>query len=194
MTREATRSGLDLIKDLLDVHMLQENTVPIRTVFDISDFVFQKTKAFEPSAEAKGIHLQILRVESEEILQDINYLGRIIDNLLSNAIKFSRLNSTVGVAAGKSQDTLWISVRDEGPGFSDRDKNLLFQRFKKLSARPTGGESSNGLGLAIVKTLVDRLGGTIELNTEPGKGSEFIVRLPLVPLPQESFPDSPCYR
>lgn len=185
MTREATRSGLDLIKDLLDVHMLQENTVPILTVFDISDFVFQKTKAFEPSAEAKGIHLQILRVESEEILQDINYLGRIIDNLLSNAIKFSRLNSTVGVAAGKSQDTLWISVRDEGPGFSDRDKNLLFQRFKKLSARPTGGESSNGLGLAIVKTLVDRLGGTIALNSDPGKGSEFIVRLPLMPLPQE---------
>ncbi len=185
MTREATRSGLDLIKDLLDVHMLQENTLPHRTMFDVSEFVLQKTKAFEPSAEAKGIHLQILRVESEEILQDMNYLGRIIDNLLSNAIKFSRLNSTVSVAAGKDHDTLWISVKDEGPGFSDRDKNLLFQRFKKLSARPTGGESSNGLGLAIVKTLVDRLGGTIELNTEPDKGSEFIVRLPLVSLPQE---------
>ena len=185
MTRDATRSGLDLIKDLLDVHMLQENTIPHRTVFDLSEFILKKTKAFEPSAEAKGIHLQILRVENEEILQDINYLGRIIDNLLSNAIKFSKLNSTVSVAAGKDKDVLWFSVRDEGPGFSERDRNLLFQRFKKLSARPTGGESSNGLGLAIVKTLVDRLDGTIHLNTEAGKGSEFIVRLPLLPVPQE---------
>lgn len=185
MTRDATRSGLDLIKDLLDVHMLQENTVPHRTVFNISEFILKKTKAFEPSAEAKGIRLQILRIENEATLQDVNYLGRIIDNLLSNAIKFSKPNSTVSVAAGKDKEILWFSVKDEGPGFSDRDKHLLFQRFKKLSARPTGGESSNGLGLAIVKTLVDRLDGTINLNTEAGKGSEFVVRLPLLPVPQE---------
>lgn len=56
---------------------------------------------------------------------------------------------------------------------------MLYQRFKKLSARPTAGESSNGLGLAIVKTLVDRLHGEIALISEPGKGSEFIVRIPV---------------
>jgi signal transduction histidine kinase len=71
-------------------------------------------------------------------------------------------------------------VKDDGPGFSDIDRIQLFQRFKKLSARPTGGETSNGLGLAIVKTLVDRLGGSIELNSQPDKGSEFVVKLPIV--------------
>lgn len=185
MIKEGTGAGLDLIKDLLDVHMLQENTVPQFEVFDLSSFILEKTKSFELAAEAKGIHLQISRVESEEVNMDINYLGRIVDNLLSNAIKFSVPNSIVQIGAGRNSDHFWISVKDEGPGFNDKDRHLLFQRFKKLSARPTAGESSNGLGLAIVKTLVDRLNGTIELISEPKKGSEFIVKLPMVPTSKE---------
>ena len=78
----------------------------------------------------------------------------------------------------KAQDSICISVKDKGQGFSDFDKKFLFQKFKKLSARPTAGESSNGLGLAIVKTLVDRLNGTVELVSEKGNGSEFIVKIP----------------
>lgn len=185
MTKQATRAGLDLIKDLLDVHMLQENTVPHFSTFDISEFIYEKAKAFEPVAEAKAIHLNISTVVSEEINMDLNYMGRIVDNLLSNAIKFSRPESVVDIAAGKADDHFWISVKDQGPGFNEKDKNQLFQRFKKLSARPTGGESSNGLGLAIVKTLVDRLNGSIELISFPDKGSEFIIRLPIVSILQE---------
>ena len=185
MVREATSAGLDLIKDLLDVHMLQENTVPHYSLFDISHFILEKSKAFEPSADAKSIHLQITRVESEEVHLDLNYLSRIVDNLLSNAIKFSKPNSVVQISAGTEKNNFWISVKDEGPGFSEKDRNQLFQRFKKLSARPTAGETSNGLGLAIVKTLVDRLNGTIELVSEPDKGSEFLVKLPLIPVAQE---------
>ena len=109
---------------------------------------------------------------------DADYLGRIVDNLLTNAIKFSNRNSTVDVAAGKSNDQIWISIKDKGQGFSDKDKRDLFQKFKKLSSQPTAGESSNGLGLAIVKTLVDRMKGTIELISEKGKGSEFMIRVP----------------
>jgi signal transduction histidine kinase len=184
MTKEATKAGLDLIKDLLDVHMLQENTVPHFSSFDIAEFIYQKVRAFEPVAEAKAIHLQITRVISEEITMDSNYLGRIVDNLLSNAIKFSQPESIVTIAAGKEDEHFWISVKDQGPGFNDKDRNQLFQRFKKLSARPTAGESSNGLGLAIVKTLVDRLNGSIELISYPEKGSEFIVKLPLMQVPE----------
>jgi signal transduction histidine kinase len=59
---------------------------------------------------------------------------------------------------------------------------LLFQKFKKLSARPTAGETSNGLGLAIVKTLIDRMKGDIQLNSDTNKGSEFIIKLPALPI------------
>ena len=109
---------------------------------------------------------------------DKDYLNRIVDNLISNAIKFSKKNSSIEVSAGHSSSDFWISVKDYGPGFSENDKAHLFQKFKKLSARPTAGETSNGLGLAIVKTLVDRLKGKIELISEQGKGSEFILRFP----------------
>lgn len=179
MTKEATQAGLYLIKDLLDVHMLEENVLPHYTSFDISQFLLKKVNAYVPAAESKNIHLHITRIENEVVHMDADYLSRIIDNLITNAIKFSSRNSTVDVAAGKSNNHIWISIKDQGQGFSDKDKRDLFQKFKKLSSQPTAGESSNGLGLAIVKTLVDRMKGSIELNSEKGKGSEFIVHLPI---------------
>jgi signal transduction histidine kinase len=178
MVKNATRNGLDLITDLLDVHMLEENVEPNYSTFDISRFLLEKTEALGPGADAKNIHLNIIRVENEEVFTDRDYLDRIFDNLLSNAIKFSPKNSIVDISADRTEHEFWISIRDRGPGFSNEDKNFLFQKFKKLSARPTGGETSNGLGLAIVKILVDRLKGKIELITDQGKGSEFIIRFP----------------
>jgi signal transduction histidine kinase len=178
MMKDATQAGLDLIIDLLDVHMLEENIEPAYSPFDLSKFLLDKMEQFAPAAEAKNIHLYITRVSSDEIYSDQDYMNRIMDNLLSNAIKFSERDSTVVVAAGCLPDEFWISVRDHGPGFTSRDKQQLYQKFRKLTARPTGGETSNGLGLAIVKTLVDRLKGKIELSSEGGKGSEFVIRIP----------------
>jgi len=178
MTKEATRAGLYLIKDLLDVHMLEENVEPHYSKFDLSSFLLDKMHAFQPAADSKRIHLHISEVQSEEVYLDKDYLSRIIDNLISNAIKFSSQNATVDVSAGRKHDHIWLSIRDEGPGFSEKDKLQLFQKFRKLSARPTAGETSNGLGLAIVKTLVDRMKGTIDLVSNEGSGSEFIIRLP----------------
>jgi signal transduction histidine kinase len=178
MIKDATRSGLDLITDLLDVHMLEENVEPKYSSFDISEFLVQKIEAFQQRAQTKNIHLNITRVENEEVFTDRDYLDRIFDNLLSNAIKFSPKNSIVDISADRTSYEFWISVKDRGPGFSIQDKGLLFQKFRKLSARPTAGETSNGLGLAIVKILADRLKGKIELVSEPGKGSQFTVRFP----------------
>jgi signal transduction histidine kinase len=187
MVRDATGSGLDLITDLLDVHMLEENVEPTFSSFDISAFLLEKTDAFHQRAASKNIHLNIKRVENEEIFTDRSYLDRIFDNLLSNAIKFSPKNSIIDISADRTQNDFWISIKDRGPGFSTQDQGFLFQKFKKLSARPTAGETSNGLGLAIVKILVDRLRGKIELTTEQNKGSEFIVRFPQ----QEQFSQVP---
>jgi signal transduction histidine kinase len=175
LIEDSTRAGLDLIKDLLDVNMLEENVQPKLSSFDISTFLLEKMESFKQSAETKNIHLQITRVESEKIYSDIDYLGRIVDNLISNAIKFSKHNTNINLSGGKSERGFWICIQDEGPGFSERDKEQLFQKFKKLSAQPTAGETSNGLGLAIVKTLVDRLGGEITLRSEKGKGSDFLI-------------------
>src|ERR1700691_5356040 len=72
-----------------------------------------------------------------------------------------------------------VSVRDEGPGISEADQKKLFQKFTRLSARPTGGESSTGLGLAIVKRLAEAMSGTIRCHSASGAGSTFTLRLPV---------------
>jgi signal transduction histidine kinase len=72
-----------------------------------------------------------------------------------------------------------VMVRDEGPGISDEDQKKLFQKYSRLSARPTGGESSTGLGLSIAKRLANKLGGDILCHSAFGAGTTFTFRLPL---------------
>ena len=177
LIKSATQAGLDLIKDLLDVNMLEETVTPEYSIVDLKQFLDEKMASLSHAAEQKGIQINIT-APNKEVYTDTDYLGRIVDNLVSNAIKFSKNNSVVDVTAGDMGEKFWVRVKDNGPGFTETDKSKLFQKFQKLSARPTAGESSNGLGLAIVKTLVDRLEGEISLETEVRKGSEFTVTFP----------------
>jgi signal transduction histidine kinase len=177
LIKTSTREGLDLITDLLDVNSIEEGKLHVET-FPLDQFLNEIMKSFEMTADLKSIQIKLINQIDRPISTDKDYLTRILDNLISNAIKFSPKGLDVFISFTTSQNLLCVSVKDQGPGFSDLDKKSLFQKFKKLSARPTGGETSNGLGLAIVKTLVDRLNGTVELISEPGKGSEFIVKIP----------------
>ena len=83
------------------------------------------------------------------------------------------------MAVTTENSLLRFEMKDEGPGIRLEERHKLFRKFQKLSARPTDGESSTGLGLSIVKDLVDLLKGTIEVESEFGKGTNVIVRLPL---------------
>lgn len=179
LIKDATRSGLDLIVDLLDVNSLEVNREPQYSNFNLSAFLRDRVSAFGHYASVKEIEIKLIERNIDEISLDREYLSRIMDNLISNAIKFSPRNSLVIISAEKINGQYMIEVKDHGPGFSANDKKQLYQKFKKLSARPTAGETSNGLGLAIVKILVDRLGGSIELNSAPGSGSEFTIGFPV---------------
>src|SRR5690606_7035191 len=98
----------------------------------------------------------------------------LVDNLLSNAIKYSPAGATVEVRIFPKGNRACVAVKDKGAGFTDEDKQHLYERFRRLSARPTANESSNGLGLSIVKKIADLHGATIELISEPGQGAEFV--------------------
>jgi signal transduction histidine kinase len=178
LIRDSTRSGLDLIVDLLDVNSLEVNREPNYSSFNLSTFLQDRVNSFGHYAGVKEINVRLQEEDIDEIFLDPDYLARILDNLISNAIKFSPRNSEVTLSAMKAKGFYFIKVKDKGPGFSPTDRKFLFQKFKKLSARPTAGESSNGLGLAIVKILVDRMGGDIELQTD-SHGSEFTVSFPV---------------
>ncbi|MBL0742974.1 sensor histidine kinase [Chryseolinea lacunae] len=103
------------------------------------------------------------------------YLEQVVENLLSNAIKFSPFDRNVYVNLRTSTDKVVCEIRDEGPGLSVEDKQKLFGKFQKLSARPTANETSTGLGLSIVKKFVIAMDGDIQCESEPGKGAAFSI-------------------
>jgi signal transduction histidine kinase len=105
-------------------------------------------------------------------------IEEVIDNLVSNAIKYSPHNKKISIfvrhiTGDHNQKFVQFEVKDEGPGLSEQDKTKVFGSFQRLSARPTGGESSTGLGLSIVKQLVELHDGKIWVDSKQGSGSSF---------------------
>jgi signal transduction histidine kinase len=105
---------------------------------------------------------------------------RIANNLVSNALKYAPQGSLVTVSLAVRKKEFLFAVADQGPGISPADQKKLFRKFARLSARPTGGETSSGLGLAIVKNLVDAMGGRVWCESELGHGTTFHVTLPAI--------------
>lgn len=181
LIKKASRSGVDLIRDILDVYAygMDDKNVKEEPV-DIIRLFEKLVDNYSNDIKLKSLKVQIDPEKNKSLFfSDDRYLERILDNLLSNAIKFSPAGSTIRLKSYVRNKCMFITLRDEGPGFSEEDKKLLYHKFKRLSAQPTGGESSNGLGLAIVKILVSQLNGKIELKSEQNKGSEFILQFDL---------------
>jgi signal transduction histidine kinase len=110
---------------------------------------------------------------------DPDRLREAIDNLISNAIKYSPVGGNIELNMSLADEDILIRVADEGPGLSEEDVSRLFGRFQRLSARPTGGESSTGLGLSIVKRIIELHGGRVGAQSPgPGRGTTFTIRLP----------------
>ncbi len=179
MIAAMSKSGAELIKDILDFSKLETGKAEenIESV-DLESVLRRKIDHYKEDAQSKKISLKSSLDIKDHFVTNQLFLERIIDNLISNAIKYSYQNSSILIEAEKTVSNLRLKVVDEGPGFTDEDKEHLYEKFKPLSAKPTGGEASNGLGLSLVKTLVDKLKGEISLVSEAGKGSTFEVTIP----------------
>jgi signal transduction histidine kinase len=179
IVKKTTHSGLSLIGDLLDLNAVSETMLkPHIQDVGLHVLVDEKIEAYKEAAQAKNISVLKLNPDILIVHSDPDFIKRILDNLLSNSVKFSHPNSRIVINYGEGLNNFFFSVKDSGPGFSEKDKSQLYQKFRRLSAQPTANESSNGLGLALIKSLVDRLQGNIELISEDRKGSEFIITLP----------------
>lgn len=176
----AVDEGVRLLNRLLDLEAIETGrTGARRQPVPLGPVVARACALHQPRARAKRIELIPEQGEAApQALGDPDTLAEVVDNLLTNAIKFSPHGRRVWVGSGTDDGSAVVWIRDEGPGFQPEDKARAFKRFAKLSARPTGGESSTGLGLAIVKRLVEDMGGRIELDSEPGHGATFRVFLP----------------
>jgi signal transduction histidine kinase len=176
----------NLITDLLDVHAIEEGRFASKLEpCDLVALVCDGIEANLPHATHKQIELLTGELASLTVRTDRTAARQILDNLISNAVKYSPRGATVQLDLTARDGRALICVRDCGVGLSEEDQKNLFKKFSRLSAKPTGGESSNGLGLAIAHRLARALGGAIRCESKLGEGSTFIFELPL-PLPDEA--------
>jgi len=133
----------------------------------------------KPQAEAKK-QLLIYKKSGETdfiIDADEQKLMAAFDNIINNAIKYSPFEKEINVNLERKKGKILIEIKDEGPGFSDKDLQQVFGKFKRLSARPTGGEVSSGLGLFIVKRIIELHNGKVWIKSEKGMGSSFYIEI-----------------
>ncbi len=187
LIQESADTSLALITKLLDnTAIAQAQTIIPKSVsYDIVEEINDVIKFYTIQTINKTLTIKLkYDLEETKIFLDKEILRHILDNLISNAIKFSPKGKSIFINLSKENNFLKIEVKDEGPGFSTEDKEKLFKQYSKLSARPTAGEHSSGLGLSIVKKLIDALHGTIDCESEKGKGANMIIRIPI------NFPNS----
>jgi signal transduction histidine kinase len=177
--RAALKNGHEIIKELLELRELEEKPLSLQLeTVNLKRIVEEIVAEHSPYADQKQIELKA-DAPDVQVQMDKQLLKRLITNLVSNAIKFSEKGKPVSIQAKSKDSKVIFEVIDEGPGFNPADIEKMYAKFQRLSARPTGGESSHGLGLAIVDLLVKRLGATIDLKTESGKGSAFTITVPV---------------
>lgn len=175
---ESCKGMQNLISNLLDINSIDRGeTRFVRERIDIFPFLTKLEKRFTTNARNKGIPLHFEKINAV-LESDAATLTRILENLISNALKFSLSGHPVVVKAEAVDRHIRFHITDTGPGIPDHEIPLLFQKFARLTNRPTAGESSSGLGLAIVKELTEQAGGTLDVVSERAKGSTFTITLP----------------
>jgi signal transduction histidine kinase/CheY-like chemotaxis protein len=178
--RDATRRLTQMVDQLISDAMADAFDITIRREpVDLAALVMEIVETNRPSASNKQQTLNVSAPPERMVMCDGDRMREAIDNLVSNAIKYSPIGGRIGLTVAYEGENALIHISDEGAVLSPEDLGRLFGRFQRLSAKPTGGESSTGLGLSIVKRIIDMHGGKVTANSGgPGQGSTFTISLP----------------
>ena len=194
-----------LVASLLDYHQLENGLMKVQPVsFSPAQLVKESVEGMRLRAKEKGLSIsyemtmgmkkeanQENETDKELFLADAFRIRQILDNLVSNAIKYTdhgSVNIEARVSKIMGKLTLTMSVKDTGKGMTDEEKQKVFQAFTRLKSAQ--GIEGTGLGLSITQELVSLLGGEIQLHSTLGKGSSFIVTLPIEPAPKDDSMES----
>ena len=173
--KNSLRRMNDMIVKILDVRAIESHQVNLNLqVVEVGNFVEKVVARFKDLSDKKDIAL-VLNKNDGKVNVDLNYFTQILENLISNAIKFSPRGKEIIINISNGSDTTRLEVTDQGPGLTTEDHQRIFGKYQRLSAQPTGGESSTGLGLSIAKKYVEAMEGKIWCESEHGKGAKFVV-------------------
>lgn len=175
--------ALKLIQDMVDLSRIHQGNLFSQSLsiveFDIKSLIEKQLSFYSAQIAKKDLKVDF-RMESMFLIKSRkDYLERIMDNLLSNAIKYSPIGGLISISVKESDNRLKIGIKDNGQGFSMEDMDKLFSKFQRLSAQPTGDESSTGLGLYIAKKLTEAMQGEINLISKEGEGAHFEICIPM---------------
>ncbi|WP_437279838.1 ATP-binding protein [Sorangium sp. So ce375] len=169
-----------LVDDVLDHQKIEAGKMQIDwEAVDVGELVSDMVEEARPAAERGGIELSIHKdPELRMVPADRRKLEKIALNLLGNALKFTPPGGRVAVDLRALDGLFELSVEDTGPGIPENRRHLLFQRFQQIDASTTRKHEGTGIGLSLAKELTELMGGTVGVESEPGIGSRFFVRLP----------------
>ena len=178
---------LSLINDILDMSRIESGKIHLEeTEVNLSDVLHDLKTIISGQIHAKqlDLYMDVMDVTDEDVYCDKTRLNQVLLNLLSNAVKFTPAGGTVSVRLKQFPGTLKdsglyeIRVKDNGIGMSQEFVKKIFSPFERERTSTVSRTQGTGLGMAITKNIVDMMGGTIDVQTEQGKGTEFIVCLP----------------
>ncbi|QSE96864.1 sensor histidine kinase [Fulvivirga lutea] len=170
-----------MITKILDTEAIESKKLNLKMEeVDLVKILERLIKNFKHTAESKQLKIvNEIKVKKAVTTLDESYCNQIFENLISNAIKFSPTNRSIFIRLTKEKEGFLAEVKDEGQGLTKSDLKKLFGKYQKLSAQPTGNETSTGLGLSIVKKYVEGMKGEIWCESEHGQGASFFVKFPI---------------
>ncbi|WP_437486948.1 ATP-binding protein [Sorangium sp. So ce1014] len=169
-----------LVDDVLDYQKIEAGKMQVDwEAVDVKELVADMVDEARPAAERGGVQLSLgVDPALQTLPLDRRKFEKIALNLLGNALKFTPPGGRVEVGLRAANGEFELSVEDTGPGIPLDQRHLLFQRFQQIDASATRKHEGTGIGLSLAKELTELMGGTLGLESEPGVGSRFFVRLP----------------
>lgn len=173
-------SEITIMNNLLDVAKLDLERIQLhKKVVNVASLARKVVRGYAATAKEKGQTIKLEASKQVMALIDETYVRGVMENLIDNAIKYSRPDTRITVSVFRDQDSVCISVQDEGVGIRRRDFPKLFNKFSRLDNEFSANSQGSGLGLYWVKQVVELHRGEIDFTSREGKGSTFIVTLPI---------------
>ena len=178
MVKEAYRMA-QTIDDLLELSRIELDGSIQREVVSVADVIHESAERLSHVVTQMGIHLVVEIPETEaSLMGDRVQLVSAVSNLIDNAAKYSEKGDTIVVRAEKVGESIKISVTDEGIGIPQVDLDRIFERFYRVDRARSRGTGGTGLGLSIVRHVASNYGGTVNVKSQEGEGSTFVLTFP----------------
>jgi signal transduction histidine kinase len=177
--RRSTMRLHALVEDLLLIAQIEARRVELQLAsVDVSELMSRTVESMRPTADDKGVTLELVTDHPPAIRGDRNRLTQVLDNLVSNAVKFTNGGGSVSVSVSADNGDVRLVVADTGIGVPVEEQGQVFSRFFRASTATRLAIPGTGLGLAISRALVEQHGGTIAFESQEGEGTRVVVTLP----------------